>query len=522
MSAQRTHLVLIGVLFLATRLLFVLSPAGRMGDADQAIFGMMAQKIAMLEEFPIYAWEAHYAGAPVCYVAAAIFKLFGSGFVQLRLAMLLITASGFFLFYFIYSRLFNPNPAFLGVLLLIFCPYFVLNLTTAALGGYGESFVGAALIILISWKISENTMPLSTGLSLFLLGLICGFFLYVQFYAIPAILAFAIPAIAGLSKDRIRLSGKFLLGGLVGISPLIFYNLLNRGGTFTRSAGWILSVGRNDLAAPWGEVIGKIFANKLSYFETWFLNLPLTTGKYVVPAAFGGELQTAGGFMLIALFLIYTLRFLKKDDSENLSDRHRSQFAFYIVVFILFQWFAGLNADRHFMSLYFLVPIVIFSLMGQRLGLRKASFSVALILVAFQLVDWNREFRTQPFDPGPVARIMEREGIEYFYATYWTCYPIVFSSECRLIGSPAVLPRNQPFTDRRPQYTKLVNQSRSSAFVFRSNEENLKRAFLSFIESRRIAYEALSMSGASVFYHLSKPVGISYDDKNRKNVFHLK
>lgn len=39
----------------------------------QAVFGMMAQKIEALEEFPLYCWEAHYAGAPVAYLGAVIF-----------------------------------------------------------------------------------------------------------------------------------------------------------------------------------------------------------------------------------------------------------------------------------------------------------------------------------------------------------------------------------------------------------------------------------------------------------------
>lgn len=136
------HLFIITVLFLMTRCLFLLTPAGRFGDADQAVFGMMAQKIALLEEYPIFAWEAHYAGAPVAYIAAIIFHFFGAGYVQLRIAMMFIVFPGFFLFYFIYRRLFDSQKAFIGVLFLIFCPYLVLNFTTGAFGGYGESFVG--------------------------------------------------------------------------------------------------------------------------------------------------------------------------------------------------------------------------------------------------------------------------------------------------------------------------------------------------------------------------------------------
>ena len=68
---------------------------------------MMAQKIAALEEFPLYCWEAHYAGTPVAYLGAVIFYFFGSGFAQLRWAMILMIFPAYFLFYFIYKRLFD-------------------------------------------------------------------------------------------------------------------------------------------------------------------------------------------------------------------------------------------------------------------------------------------------------------------------------------------------------------------------------------------------------------------------------
>ena len=52
-SRSRSHLIFIVILFLMSRIIFLYSPEGKFGDADQAVFGMMAQKTAALEDVPL-------------------------------------------------------------------------------------------------------------------------------------------------------------------------------------------------------------------------------------------------------------------------------------------------------------------------------------------------------------------------------------------------------------------------------------------------------------------------------------
>ena len=129
----RFHILLIIFVVLTTRILYLLSPTGQIGDADEAVFGMMAQKIQALEEFPIYCWGAHYAGAPVSDIAAAIFYFFGSGFVQLRSAMLPAALFTPILFYFVYRELVGSSLALVSALFLVFCPFLVLRHTMAGM-----------------------------------------------------------------------------------------------------------------------------------------------------------------------------------------------------------------------------------------------------------------------------------------------------------------------------------------------------------------------------------------------------
>jgi len=269
----RAHVLLIVIITLITRIFYLCSPSGLIGDADEAVFGMMAQGIEALKEFPIYCWEAHYAGAPVSYVAALIFHFFGPGFVQLRLAMLPAALFTPILFYFIYRKMFEPAEASVGALFLIFCPFLVLHHTMAAYGGYGETYLGTSLIILLSWKIREDNVQTHVSHLVFLLGFVCSFFFYLLFLVLPAIIAFALPSILRSEKHRNKTILSFSLGSMIGVLPLIVYNIINSGGTLLRSAGRSLSVGREAINTPTMELIGQILSSKIACLKTWLMRI---------------------------------------------------------------------------------------------------------------------------------------------------------------------------------------------------------------------------------------------------------
>jgi hypothetical protein len=85
-----------------------------------------------------------------------------------------------------------------------------------------------------------------------------------------------------------------------------------------------------------------------------------------------------------------------------------------------------------------------------------------------------------------------------------------------------LLPFNEPFSDRRPQYTEQVRRSKDAAFVFGISEELLKEKFLSFLKTHDITYETLEIEGTSIYHQLSTPVAVSFTKSNRQNFFSLK
>ncbi len=98
----------------------------------------------------------------------------------------------------------------------------------------------------------------------------------------------------------------------------------------------------------------------------------------------------------------------------------------------------------------------------------------------------------------------------------------MFLGEGRLVGSPMLLPFNEPFSDRRPQYTEQVRRSRDAAFVFGVGEELLENEFLSFLKTNDITYKMQEIDGTTIYYGLSTPVAVSFTKSNRQNFFFLK
>jgi len=501
---KKIHILLIALATITTRIIYLVSPAGQSGDADEAVFGMMAQQIAALREFPIYCWQAQYAGAPVSYFAAIIFYFFGSGFVQLHLAMLPAAFFTPILFYFIYRRMFSSVEALIGALFLVFCPFLVLRHTMAAYGGYGETYLGTALIILVSWKIQENEGISNISYWAFLLGAISGFFFYVLFLVLPAIIAFALPSIY-LAKKRQNIAIlPFSFGIVLGAMPMIIYNIAERGGTFVRAAGRSLSVGRDAIHTPITELIGKIVLEKLIYLKTWLASAPEMLGQYILPECFGRPILNATGLMLgIMLIWFGVLVFVKVSSPKKYYVR---QFSIFLISLVLFQWIVGLNRARHMLPLLLIVPVALFNITENRGFLRKFAILALSLTCGLQVIGWHEKIQISFFDPAPVVILMKEKGVKEFYGSYWTSYPIMFVSEGAIIGSPLLLPHNEILSDRRPDYTEKVRKSLSPAFIFSDDEYKLKNKFKQFLTKHHIEHESAETQHATVFFALSEPV----------------
>lgn len=513
------HILLLSVFLLCTRLAYLDSPAGRIGDADEAVFGIMAQKIQAFEEFPIYCWGAHYAGAPVSYIAAIIFHFADSSFLSLRLAMLLPALCSMICFYFVYRKMFGASPAFFGVLFLIFCPFMVLSYTMGAFGGYGESMLGIALIILLSWKIQQSSPSRSLSRQFFILGLVCGFFLYILFLVAPAIAAFALPTLFLQKKNRIVHWVLFILGTACGLLPFIVYNLQNHGATFVRSLGRSFSAGSEVMAYSRLNIIRHCIEAKILFTADWIKELPYIAGEYVLPASCGRWALLITGLLLAVILIQFAILVIRNGRIER-GFGFRSQFLAFLVCLIVFTWIGNLSRPRHMMPLLVVIPVVLSVLAEKYTRWRNVLIGTLCVCGLFQAINWRDHFRQSRFDPAPVAGVMNRQGINEFYGSYWTTYPIIFASGGRILGAPSLLPYHETYSDRRPDYTQRTWHSLSPAFVFAQPESGLMDEFLKFLNDNEITCESVRVEGAIVYFHLSRSVR-AVPGKNNRTTFLL-
>ncbi|MCX5734012.1 MAG: glycosyltransferase family 39 protein [candidate division NC10 bacterium] len=468
----------------------------------------MALQIASLKEFPLYCWEAQYAGAPNSYAAAVIFWFFGPGFVQLRTPMVLAALASSALYYCILGRLFTQKEALVGTLFFVFSPFLVLYHTSAGDGVYGETLLGIALIIWVSWQLADREMQghLLTGW-LLLLGFLCGFFFYVLFLVFPAIVAFALPSLRSAPSSLRRKTAAFATGGLIGISPLLLHNvLLDPGGTALRAAGRSLAVGRADLPLSLQDLIWKIINQKMIYLWHWLLSAPRLFGYYVLPEGFDDAFLQMAGVALIALLIAFGVIMFTRRRAEIRNNRLLRQFVLLGIFLVLFQWAANLDRPRHLLPLIFLIPVACFAVTSMLPRLRT-SVSIGLLLLALaQLLGWLPRLQIAPLDPYPIARILRANNIQEFYGSYDTVYPLVFSTQEQIVGAPLLLPQNGILVDRRPEYTQRVLQSSRPAVLFRTDESALEQQFLAFLETHDVRFRSVGTESIKIYFDFSRRI----------------
>jgi hypothetical protein len=500
---------LIGVIALVTRSAYLMTPAGMFGGGDESIFGLMAHRILAGEECPIFCWGAHYAGAPVSYGAAFLFTFLEPGFVPLRLVMLPLAVATPVLFYLIYRSVLGQGPALTAGLCLVFCPFLIGYLGMAALGGYGELFFGTALIIWLSGKPQQNGNGHVLVRCVFL-GVLSGFFLYITFFMVPVIASFVLPALWHPKEGRRKSILSWTFGFLAGASPLIYYNvILCPGCTLTRAASHTLHAGREVLSMTPLAGFLYLLQQRLSAALTWFEVLPVNVGWLLLPGPDESALMQASGVAFLGLTAWYMLSVSRsRSDRSEGELRKLRQFACLAGLFLVFCFLAKLDGARHFSLLFFVLPVMLYSVAGQSAWGKKAVTAGLCLLCVFHAMDAAERVRKPGFDPYPVVEAMRKRNILEFHGSYESVYPLMFAGHPELSGSPTLIGPRQGFPDRCPASTEKVRRSSAPSYIFLARERRLQDDFEQFLHQRNIAYERVEIDGTNVVFNLSSPVEV--------------
>ncbi len=207
-------------------------------DSDEGTMGLMGIHIFRNGEMPIFFYHQNYMGAAEAYIAALMFRFFGTSAFTLRLGMILFFTLFLIFMYLLTSLLFSKKWALLTLLFLALGSDAILTRELAAVGGDAETLVSGTLILLLSIWLSLSVQDGSHRKRRLLAyagwGLAAGFGVWSHLLVVPFILMGALilwlfcrreifnrEILKCFSWPGITLLVSFIIGAL----PLIIFNV---------------------------------------------------------------------------------------------------------------------------------------------------------------------------------------------------------------------------------------------------------------------------------------------------------
>jgi hypothetical protein len=489
------HLCLVIFLSAASAVVWLLMK-GETINGDEAVIGLMALKISEGSDFPIFYWKAHYSGPIASYLAAPLHLLWEPSARLLHAVLLplhIFYACGTYL---LARKWLNAEYAFL-VGLFAALPAQLFPYTP--LGGYTEAMAFIPWIFLFCLGNEDDIHKQGAGIARFFIGgFLSGFALWIFPISFPAVLV----CLAFLYRDRRRkVFRTALVGCVVGLLPVLYYNLANPGATFLRLFSRPIGIERAALVSMVENESPLSLLSKLLTF--WFnavwktlTSLPRFTFDLVGLGQPALAVEYPAGLLsLFALFagLWFCLRW-KGSKVMPLS------LALMVLLNYAFVLFFGMDRWRYLIPVLMMVPFglaLCIHIWARTFRARSITVVVLLILLINLLSAFGNKNHNPPDYEG-LARFMEDKGLTRGYADYFAAYSVVYLSHERLIYSPAF---HSASVDRYPPYTAVVSHASNPAFVFAGKQE--ADLFRQRLKQLNFSFKEEGWERFTIFYHLS-------------------
>ena len=499
-------------------------------DSDEGNMGVLALHVAFQGAHPVFFYGGNYLGPLEGYVAAPLFRLFGSSLFALRLPLVLFFVLFLIGMYYLIRLLYDSRKyALATVILLGLGSPDVLFLQLRASGEYPELEMFAALMCLMAVGLALTTSQWQqTGarvkwkrISLYaLLGLIVGIALWVDLLAGPFVLAMGLLLCFFCWRELVRWPALGLLTGfIVGAFPLIYYNLT---APWSQNSWYVL---RSLQASGEAQFLAShlTWLNKLA--GTFFVALPMATSggwgcePTVFPSA-GAYASTtvpcvllqggwSAGYLLLwlvavcvavlAIWRIVYPWFARLKESADTSEETRRQLIRQggrLVVLVSVGLTLMLYTEspspavapdtsfRYLTCLLLALPVLLWPL-WQGLGKSKRSMkwwmqSALLLLVAatvttgavkslLQMSTTQARYAEQQ----SLVQNLQQVGATRLYSDYWTCNILIFLSKEKIICS-AVEANMAPAQDRYLPYRLIVHATPHPGYIFASDSSQAR------------------------------------------------
>ena len=446
------------------RLLYLVYPYM---DADQAINGLMARHI-LLGEFPIFFYGQEYCGSIEAYLVSTVFFLFGSSRFTLGLTVTLLSL---FLVIFIYgltALLLDRKTALVAALLTAFPSYYFVFHSVLARSAYMESTVLGVLLFISAARIlyAQDRRPAQYVW----LGLLSGLGLWTHFlfvfYLTPVGLLLLLKEKAFWRAPKVLgyLAAGLALGGL----PLWVYNAIHP------LATWV-QLQHNPVHEPFADSLIAFFSVRLP--ELLGLRNSLTN-QYLIPyfssAAYG--ILLAGFIYLIAIRIQGVFQGVREHRGSVQGLDLLLIFIFSYPLIFSLSGFSANHTTRYLVPLYPALPILWAALFFHfKKRIPALSWFILLLVLGvngYGLYQWclvfdpvkaNKYQQKKMGDQALIAYLHNRGLREVYVFDYWRAVPLTFDADEKIIFA-------QPYHDRFPFFTRLVDRSSRPAFLNTGNE----------------------------------------------------
>lgn len=256
-------------------------------NSDEAVVGLMAIRL-LHGQWTTFYWGQDYMGTLEALLAAPLIRLLGPTSLALRLAPLLASLGFILVVYRLGSLIYSRAVGLVAALLLALGTPFFMVVGVRALGGYAETLLMGASLILVA--LSGARPERRTWRWAALTGVIAGLALWTDPLVAPFLLATALVYVLQRRVDLVRWPhGGALIGGLVvGAFPAVIYNIVKPGATFAQMIWITLASGPRPTAAAYLQHV----------LTTLTVSLPVIMGAPFAGVQVTG--LTANGFLRLA------------------------------------------------------------------------------------------------------------------------------------------------------------------------------------------------------------------------------
>lgn len=470
---------------------------------DEAIVGLMGKHILEGAGFPLFYYGQSYMGSLEAMLAALLFALGGISVVTLRLAPFIFSLLFLAVLYCSARRFSATGFPLIPLTLAAVAPVFFVQWSVWARGGFiGVLFFGQLSLLLLSHLLENPVSPRYYLLTGFILGL--------GFWTNPLIIPY-LAAVGGTLfvtairqvERRGRLLTCFSLSFLLGATPLIIYNLYNRGATAIYLVKSFAGISQStwETHGFWYSLVSFLTRRLLIYPAT--ATRSLSALFIVAPNSPLNRLNWALSGGLLVLFLYHTL---KGHWTLTRNWQLQTLRCYGLLLFLtFFLGSSGRYIPRYFLPIYSVYPIAFGLVLSRFLEKSRGLFAVVIGLILLLNSIGIAGAVRNPFSSNlqPLINALDELGIRFGYANYDTSYQTVFHTRERIILSPTI-PTSLGFADRYPAYTGKVDRASRQAYVFFSGGAE-EAIFIREIQKRGLQYNLRQADGYSIFYNLSDP-----------------